>query len=244
MAKRLLERQASLIEYMTSAAAIFGGEASKLPAPVLEGIDRTLLRVEAQFSYAKRMEKIIAVLPKTFELLGHNEATVVRAFVDACPPTTISRLENARQFHHFLSSHRMRQTPGPPYLCDVAACEIAFAETDAERQEPDRATSADRAHRGNIRRSRSIVLLHCSHDVRPIFETGTEKSLPVMRKTPLVIAMPPGASRPQVFETIPAIFDLLAMLDDWIDPRGMDAGPGFATLIADLTARGLVEVCP
>ena len=53
MAKPLLKRQVSLIEYMRSGAAIFGGEGN--PAPDLEGIDRVLLRVEAQFSYAKRM---------------------------------------------------------------------------------------------------------------------------------------------------------------------------------------------
>jgi len=72
MAKPLLERQVSLIEHLTSGVAIFGGEDDS--APDHEGIDGKLLRVEAQFSYAKRMEKVTAVLPKTFELLGSSKA--------------------------------------------------------------------------------------------------------------------------------------------------------------------------
>jgi hypothetical protein len=66
--------------------------------------------------------------------------------------------------------------------------------------------------------------------------------VPVKRDAPLVVAMPPGADGPQVFEVAPAIFDLLAALNDWTDPEGLDVEPDFAELIADLVARGLVEV--
>lgn len=245
MAKPLLERQVSLIEHMTSGAAIFGDDRDLSLAPALQGIDRMLLRVEAQFSYAKRMEKITAVLPKTFELLGSGEGAFVRAFVEECPPATISRLENARQFHRFLGSCWRHEAPDPPHIRDVAACEIACAEVDADPddRESDRIASVDRAHRGGIRRCRNVVRLRCAYDVRPIFETGSEKGVPVKRETPLVVAMPPGADGPRVFEVIPAIFDLLAALDDWTDPSGLNADPAFTKLLADLTAHGLVEVC-
>ena len=243
MAKPLLERQVNLIEHLTSGAAIFGREGD--PAPELEGIDSKLLWVEAQFSYAKRMEKITAVLPRTFELLGSSEAALVRAFVESCSPATLSRLENARQFHRFLASRWMREEPDPPYLRDVAACEIAFAEVDAgpEHQEADRTTSAEGARRGGIRRSPNVILLRCSYDIRPIFETGPQKAVPPRRDTSLVIALPPGADGPQVFEVVPAIFDLLAALDDWTDPVALPADPEFAKLLADLTAHGLIKVC-
>jgi len=42
---------------------------------------------DAQFSYAKRMEKITAVLPRTFELLDTDRDAHVRAFVEGCPLT-------------------------------------------------------------------------------------------------------------------------------------------------------------
>jgi hypothetical protein len=114
MAWPLLERQVSLVEHLTGGAAIFdGGEDSTVD---LEGFDGALLHVEARLSYAKRLEKITAVLPKTFELLGSRVFAVVRAFVDSCPPTTLSRLENACQFHRFLMSRWKREPPDPHYI--------------------------------------------------------------------------------------------------------------------------------
>jgi hypothetical protein len=253
MAKPLLERQVSLIEHMTSAAAIFGGAGGS--APDLEGIDRALLRVEARFSYAKRMEKITAVLPKTFELLGGSRDAHVRAFVESCPPTTLSRLENACQFHRYLVSCWTRQAPDPPYIGDVAALEIAWAKVDAdpEHHSSDRATRADRAPGSGVRRCPHVILLRCAYDIRPIFEAPLptlprmrgrvgEGAAPVKRDAPLVVALPPDADGPQVFEVAPALFDLLAALDDWTDPQGLDVDPAFAKLIADLVGRGLVEV--
>jgi len=236
MAKPLLERQVSLIEHLTSGTAIGGS------AP--EGIDRALLWVEARFSYAKRMEKINAVLPKTFELLGSRRDALVCAFIEGCPPTTLSRLENARQFYRFLISCWLREDPDPPYLRDVAACELACAEADAdpERQTAHRVTSAERLDRGGFRRCPNVILQRCAYDVRPIFEAGPEKAVPVKRDTPLVIAIPPGADSPEVFEVVPTIFNLLAVLDDWTDPHALPAEPEFANLLADLTSRGLIEV--
>lgn len=263
MAKPLLERQVSLIEHLTSVAAIFseaGGGAADL-----EGIDLALLRVEAKFSYAKRMEKITAVLPRTFELLGSGGAARVRTFVECCPPTTLSRLENACQFHRFLLSCWRREAPDPPYLSDVAAFEIACAKIDAdpEHRSSDRMIRADHAHRGSIRRCPNVILLRCAYDLRPIFETTLptlprmrgrvgEGAVPAKRDTPLVVALPPGADGPRAFEVVPAIFDLLSALDDWTDLApslpspacggGRGSGSDFAQLLADLTARGLVEV--
>jgi hypothetical protein len=278
MAKPLLERQVSLVAHLTSGAAIFGGAGDL--APGLEGIDPALLRVEARFSYAKRMEKITAVLPRTFELLGSSRDAHVRAFVEGCPPTTLTRLENACQFHRFLVSCWKHKAPNPPYIGDVAAFEIAWAKIDAdpEHRSSDRAIRADRAPGSGVRRCPHVILLRCAYDIRPIFEaplptlpgtagvspaldhaTGTggaviasaggtpavpggEGTVPVKRDTPLVVTLAPGADGPQVFEVIPAIFDLLAALDDWTDPQGLDVDPDFAKLIADLVRRGLIEV--
>jgi hypothetical protein len=243
MAKPLLEQQVNLIEHMTTGAAIFGTEGDLSLASDVEGIDRTLLRIEAQFSYAKRMEKITAVLPRTFALLGTGETAIVQEFVEICPPTTINRLENARQFQQFLLSRWGHETPDPPYIRDVAACELACAEVDADVQ--DRESQLGKASctpRRGIRRCRAAVLLRCAYDVRPIFEAGLQQAVPKRRETLLVIALPPGANRPQVLEVVPAIFALLAALDDWAEPVTLHEDPDFAGLLMDLTARGLVEV--
>jgi hypothetical protein len=124
-------------------------------------------------------------------------------------------------------------------MCDVAAFEIACAKVDADPpRESDGMTGT--VHSGSIRRCPSVMLLRCAYDVRPIFEPGPAKAVPVKRDTLLVVAMPRGAEGAQVYEVIAAIFDLLAALDGWIDLNGMDADPDFAKLLANLAARGLI----
>jgi hypothetical protein len=241
MTKRLLDRQVSLVEYMTSGRGIFGDDPVRSLPPAFDGIDLGLLRLEAHFSHAKRMEKIAAVFPKTFELLGGGEAAIVRAFVEACPPRSINRLDNARQFFRFLSSRRMRAPLDPRYIYDVAACELAYAEVaDGDEKSQDE----DHPSQRGVRCSPEVVLRRCDYDVRPIFGTGPDRAMPIERDTPLVFAHPPGADDPQVFEVPPAVFDLLTLLDDWTDPTEFDAGPDFAKFLADLAAHGLVEVRP
>jgi hypothetical protein len=83
-------------------------------------------------------------------------------------------------------------------------------------------------------------LRRCAYDVRPTFAPAAAKAVQVRCDTLPAAARPPGAA--EVFEVIAAIFDLLAALDDWIDPKGLDADPGFARLLADPAARGLIEV--
>src|SRR5260370_5384131 len=202
MAKPLLERQVSLIAHRTSGAAISGGAGSS--ATDIEGIDHALLRVEAKFSYAKRMEKIAAVLPKTFELLGSSRDAHVRAFVERGPPTTLSRLANACQFHRYLVPCWTSQAPDPPYLGDVAAFEIAWAKVDAdpEHHSSDHATTADRAPGGGVRRCPHVILLRCAYDIRPIFEAplptvppGSAGVLPAPDHDTIVAGRPPGLPR-------------------------------------------------
>jgi hypothetical protein len=59
---------------------------------------------------------------------------------------------------------------------------------------------------------------------------------------PLVIGIPPGGDRPQVFEVPAVAFDLLAALDDWTDPAAFGAAPELQQLIGELAEHGLLEV--
>src|SRR5712671_4814497 len=102
MVAQLLDRQISLLEYLTSSGAIFGADSRAFPDRAPQGFDPGLLRLEASFSHEKRMEKIHAVFPHTFRLLGDARTEVIRDFTAAFPPIDISRVGNARQFHEFL----------------------------------------------------------------------------------------------------------------------------------------------
>jgi hypothetical protein len=241
MPRPLLDRQLSLLEYLTSGAAIFGhGDASL--NPTLHGIDRGLLHLVARFSHDKRMEKIVAMFPKTFALLEGDGDAVAREFADACPPVDISRIENARQFYHFLAAGRRGELLKPPHLQDVAACELAFA--NARVLGSDRGLEAEKARirpRAWIRRRSGVVLLRCSHDIRPLFEEDSGGTVLIRRDTPLAISFPPGVKHPKVFEVASVVFDMLGAIDDWTDPAALGASPDLKELIRDLVQCELIE---
>lgn len=232
MERRLLDRQVRLLDYLTGGDAIFRDKRNTPLDPLLRGIDRGLLDVEARFSHEKRMEKIAAVFKITFALLGAEEHAIVREFVDACPPVHIGRIENACQFHDFLCDRWKREAPVPAYLPDVAACELACAlvRTKDELE----AASADAPHPG-IRRSAGVVLLRTAFDIRAIFEG--DSAPPTERESTLAVALKSG--EPQIFELTTEVFDFLAALDQWV---ALDELPDADSLIADLAESGLLEL--
>src|SRR5215471_1339075 len=157
MAHRLLQRQARLVEHLTSSAGIFAAVRGISNDPMLYGLDLGLLHLEARFSHEKRMQKIEWVLTQTLELLGRKRDAVLRDFADACPPTSISWLENARQFHDFLKARWRCETPVPAHLPDIAAYEIACASVRAgERRSPNR---MEEPPSGALRRHPAAILL-------------------------------------------------------------------------------------
>jgi hypothetical protein len=242
---RLLDRQTRLLGYLTSSSAIFGDDADIPQDQVVRGFDRRSLRLEARFSHEKRMEKIIAVFPKTFRLLGADRAVIIREFVASFPPTNIARIDNARQFYECLSTHWRTVSQEPPYLADVAACEFAFAKVRSGVGLPDGRLANGRALRcGAVRRRYDIALLRCAYNVRSIFEDDAQEPALIKRDTRLAIAIPPGAEQPQIFEVHPSIFEFLVGLDDWIDQCQLGAASGLELdgLISELARRGLVEV--
>lgn len=236
-AEGLLDRQTRLLEYLTSGEAIFGDVGSPSRNPLLQGFDRALLHIEARFSHEKRMEKIAAVFPKTFALLGDDRDAIVREFVHACPPVDISRLENARQFYDFLISRWDHRPPTLRYLPDVTTCELAVAQVRIGADSPLPVAKRPAHNRpSEIRRNPLIALFHTRFDVRPIFEGKWGDISPIERVVPLAISFRAGEIG--IFELTPEVFDLLAALDTWV---AVDELPNAEGLIADLGEAGLLE---
>jgi hypothetical protein len=262
MSDLLLDRQVSLLAYLTSGAAIFEtGDAS--PHAAIAGIDRALLRLEARFSHQKRMKKIAAVFPRTFELLKPGLDIIVREFAETCPPTATERLVNAHQFYHFLTGHWGRHGSDPAYLPDVAACELACAEVrnaPSPARPPKARAIRDGAvmpsggdltpgpiasDRRAIRRHRAARLLRCAFDARPIFEhdpVEARNAEPIQRETRLAIVLDQETDGLQIFELPPAVFMMLSALEDWIDPATLGVPPELDSLLDDLAVCGLIEV--
>jgi hypothetical protein len=236
----LLERQISLLEYLTSAGAIFGDDAP--PASHLHGLDPALLRLEACFSHEKRMEKIIAAFPHTFEIMRGDEdlADVMRDFVEAYPSVDIRRIENARQFYDFLRARWQRKPPQPPYLRDVATCELAMADVRMKgKAQPSQPVAAGRAIR--FRRNRDAVFLPCTYDIRPIFEGGADEAVE-RRDLMLAILVRAHSEQPTILEVPAPVFALLVELDTWTDRASLGAISELDTLISELAEHGLLEV--
>ncbi len=236
MAGPLLDRQAKLLEYLTSGRAIFRDKSNVPLDPSLQGIDPEMLHLEARFSHEKRMEKIAAVLATTFGLLGADVDNLVREFADLCPPRDIGRLDNAQQFFDFLSARNKRSPFALPHLLDVAGCELACAEARSRAgvEEQSKTELKDLPRRA-IRRHPGIVLLRTAFDIRNVFE-GAGNRPPAQRDTPLAIAWISG--EPQILELPPEVFELLTALEHW---TALAELPGADELIADLAQSGLVE---
>jgi hypothetical protein len=239
MPERLLNRQVRLLDHLTSGDAIFRADRKASADPARLGIDCNLLHLEARFSHEKRMEKIGWVLATTFDLLGGNRSLIIRDFVEACPPVGISWLENARQFHEFLYARWQREIPEPPYLPDVASYELAYATVRAGQSHQIAALDAPA---GAVRRHPNAVLLRCAYDIRPIVEGSAADAAPDRRETLIAVARLPCTDEPFVSELSSDLFAFLEMLDEFADPAIFEDAPGLATLIADLAARGLLEV--
>jgi hypothetical protein len=250
MTERLFDRQSSLLAYLTSSGAIFGDRDASVGTSIA-GIDCALLRLEARFSHQKRMEKIAAAFPQTFKLLGPGFDRIAREFVESCPPIEIDRLTNARQFHCFLMRRWPQARPEPPYLLDVAGCELACAEVrNAQPFEPlpgrDYGIARPSAICGPaIRRHPAMRLLLCAYDVRPLFEAkGIDEPTvrPPKRDTPLAIVLPPNAEHLQVLELLPAVYELLVTVQDWTDLAEFGTPTELDTFVDDLASLGLIEV--
>jgi hypothetical protein len=240
MARRLLDRQASLIEHLTSGATIFGDRSGAI-APALRQMARGPLRLEARFSFDKRMEKITAAFPRTFRLLEDQREEFMRKFADACPPVDITRIANVRQFHAFLSARWRRKRPKVPYLPDVANCELACAEVRARIDlRPDDSMIRPLRPRRRVRRHPGAVLLRCRFDIRSIFEDGAAGEAPTRRDTRLVVHMPAGIDNPRVFEIERVAFDVLSALDGWVDAA--ELGQALEPLVRELAEHALIEV--
>ena len=236
MAKPLLDRQVSLVTYLTSGAAIFGEDGATPGEQALEGFDLRLLQLEARFSHEKRMEKIAGVFSRTLELLG--QAQVVRTFAERCPSVSIGRIENARQFHTFLLGLWRFRPPALPYLPDVAACEMAFAEV---RNWDASEGVGDRGGAESVRRHPGVVLQSCEHDVRPLFEGDDVYYIPAKRDTMLAFATARGAVDVEVFELEPTIFALISALSEWTERSALGAPEDVDALIDELVSHGLLE---
>ena len=244
MTKRLLDRQASLLDYLSSGGAMFGAQADAPADPALQAFDPGVLRLQARFICNKRIEKVIAVFPRTLQILGADRRSILGEFVEASRSTNKSTLANAREFHEFLRRRWQRSRAEPAYLRDVAACELAMAE--ARDVAGDHGSPVEDSNgagpRPGIRRRRNVVALRCAYDVRAIFDARSRDVIPPRRAISLVVTAPADFREVRLIEAAPRIVEALSRLADWTDPSALDAFGDREKLLAELAANEFIEM--
>ena len=101
--RRLIDRQTGLLRHLTSDAFIFGtGRLSSAALdPDLEGLNISRLRLEAEFSYHKRISRIEQTFSRTAMVIGGRFKDFMRGFASACPPRTYERYADAKAFYDY-----------------------------------------------------------------------------------------------------------------------------------------------
>ena len=239
----LLDRQVALLRHLTDADVIFGATGDVGDAAMLSGVDPGRLRLEAWFSFAKRIGKIETALPRTFKALGDGLDRHLRAFAAACPPHSLGRLANAEQFHAFMGD---RWPDQPPYLGDLATIEITYARVRTiiiEESAGDYRVGSGAPDGVSVRRPSNVIPVRCEFDVRSLFEEPDGRAQPAWKDTPLLVWRGAGEPEPRIFEIPAWLFEAIAALDGWTRWTDVElAGrPDADAIKRDLVARGLLE---
>lgn len=241
---KLLDRQTNLLRHLTSQAFIFG--TAQLGAiaeePELRGMDIRRLRLEAEFSYNKRIKRIRQTFGRTAALLGHGFPAIAREFASSHPPETYERYPDARCFFDHFIEHWAGKPPTPAWAADTAAVELALSRVRTLRptamETAAMAACPTQTSSSCYRTHPCAVLVRCEHDVRPLFEPG-RSGQPVKRKRVFLAVLASRVQRrPTVMELAPEAFTLLELSTEWSQP-----GPERNALVERLAAQGLVLVC-
>ncbi len=248
---RLIDTQTRLLRHLTSHAFIFGTEdlgSARLESE-LQGMDIRRLRLEAEFSYNKRMKRIRQTFERTATLLGHGFPKLLRDYASACPPTTYERYPDAKGFLEHFVERSAQEPPTPAWAADVAAIELALAGARTLRPTAMESEALARCPQPSVelwyRSHPCAVPVRCGYDVRPVFEPGRAGEPVAQRPVCLAVLASRGRRQPMVLELAPEALALLECATEWSLLASEQAGAGDnarVALIKRLAAQGLVLV--
>ncbi len=241
-----------LLRHMTSAAFIFGTEEleSATQDPELAGMDLGRLRLEAEFSYKKRMGKLRQSFERTAGLLGQGFSTITREYASAHPPETYQRYPDAKSFFEYFLENWAHRPTMPAWAADVAAVELALARSrtlrPAAMEDEAQAGCPEEPGSSWYRAHPCALLVSCTHDVRPLFEPARSGEAVERRQVHVAVLAARRRRRPLVMVVAPEAFTLMEGSAEWtrLDPKIVPNTPAAAhkALINHLEEQGLVLV--
>ncbi len=248
---RLIDTQTNLLRHLTSHAFIFGTRDLEAAAhdPDLSGMDIRRLRLEAEFSYNKRMKRIRQTFERTATLLGHGFEALIRDFAAAAPPATYERYPDAKCFHDHFLKRSAQEPPTPAWAADVAAIELALAGARTLRPTAMESEALGARPRPSpdlwYRAHPCAVLVRCRHDVRCLFEPRRSGEAIPQRPVSLAVLASRGRRQPLVLEIAPETLALLEHSTRWAPLASNEPGAednARVTLVKRLASQGLVLV--
>ena len=247
--RRLIDRQTGLLRHLTGAAFMFGTNELAAAAldPDLQGMDIARLRLEAEFSFAKRSARVRETFARTASLYGRRFARMLREFAAACPPRTYERYTDARDFFDWLEKRCAADAQVPAWTADVAKLEIALARARTFRpSEAEEEALAGRPNDGSCAWYRThpcVALARCRFDVGPLFVPGRSGEDIVRRDLTLAMLASRDRRHPEIMEIVPEAFALLERSSAWSRLELETASPEEAStraLVMNLSALGLM----
>lgn len=217
---RLIDRQTHLLRHLTSPALMFGTSDLDSAArdPELQGMDVGRLRLEAEFSFNKRMGRIRQTFERTATLLGARFSALTRDYAAACPPLTYERYPDAERFFERFLAPGPHGPPQPHWAADVAAIELALARARTLRpaaMEGEVLGARPQAPGFWYRTHPCASLVECRHDVRSLFEPARSREPVAERPVHMAVLAVRARRRPRVLELAPDAFMLLEASREW-----------------------------
>ena len=249
--RRLIDRQTGLLRHLTSEAFIFGTRGLETAAldPDLQGMDFGRLRLEAEFSFNKRISRIRNTFARMATFYGDRFAWILREFAAACPPRTYERYHDAQQFFDWYQAHRADDRSVPPWTIEVARVEVTLARArtfrPAEAEEAALATCPTGQSAMWYRTHPCVALTRCRFDVAPLFQPGSPGDDIEARDVPLAVLTSRRSRRPEIVELLPEAFDLLEQSPGWTRLKsGKSVREGISSkgLVTNLAVQSLMLV--
>ena len=247
VAEPLFERQKAIIEFLADPAAFLCPRSEDNANRLLADLNADRLRLVGTLCLAKRLRKITAILPKTMWCLREREPNFFQDFASKYPPVSAQRYYNARQFYEYLCHAWRRKGARPPFIKDLARCELAVAYVRGRSPESKLAPTGFSQHglyACAIRRSPDIKLLQCRYDVRTLLDP-LGAAVSVKKRLVCLLFLPAGSrSGVRVFEITPQLYRFLASLKHWCCINDFNVDRETETAIGEFVENGIVEVRP
>lgn len=241
----MLARQRNLLSYLTDPSRFENDANAAEPDDTFAGLPLDRLRLIGSLSLAKRLDKIRAVLPKTWSLVNQMPG-FVEEFASCHPPKSLSRLENSEQFCHYLYERLMLGALSPSFVFDIAAFELAVAHLRNRDPSGETDITVRQLLPAGVlvRRSRHIELLRCAHDIRCVVGKNPSDVAPMARDVYLALVSTTHATGFRALELTRDTFTLLNGMSNWrrlTELNDADDRLG-AGIISMLQKNGLIEL--